>query len=313
MGRYCWNQRTEEGLSKSIEFYQQALSKDSRYALAYAGLADSYALLGSRRLGCVVPSQAMLKAQDAARKALSFDETLAEAHLSLAFVKFQFGWDWPGAEREFRRAIDLNPNSATSHYRYAMFLATISRMSDAATEMKRAQELDPLSPIVLTAQGRLLHFQRRYDDAIECHRRALAIDPNFVEAHFNLAMVYEQKLLFRDAISQFRKVNRLAGARASFWSAGLGHAYGLAGMKKPARNILNQLLLATSPVSQVSPFDIAWVYLGLGEKHATLAWMDKAFAERCSPLVYQNIEPALDPLRPEPQFQNLLHRMKLSH
>ena len=194
-----------------------------------------------------------------------------------------------------------------------MFLATISKMSEAATEMKRAQELDPLSPIVLTAQGRLLHFQRRYDDAIECHRRALAIDPNFVEAHFNLAMVYEQKLLLRDAISQFRKVNRLAGARASFWSAGLGHAYGLAGMKKPARNILNQLLLATSPVSQVSPFDIAWVYLGLAEKDATLAWMDKAFAERCSPLVYQNIEPALDPLRPEPQFQNLLHRMKLSH
>ena len=312
-GRYCWNQRTEEGLSKSIEFYRRALSKDSRYALAYAGLADSYALFGSRRLGGILPSQAMLKAQDAARKALSFDETLAEAHLSLAFVKFQFDWDWPGAEREFRRAIDLNPNSATSHYRYAMFLATISRMSEAATEMKRAQELDPLSPIVLTAQGRLLHFQRRYDDAIECHRRALAIDPNFVEAHFNLAMVYEQKLLFRDAISQFRKVNRLAGARASFWSAGLGHAYGLAGMKRPARNILNQLLIATSPVSQVSPFDIAWVYLGLGEKDATLAWMDKAFAERCSPLVYQNIEPALDPLRPEPQFQNLLHRMKLSH
>lgn len=312
-GRYCWNQRTEEGLSNSIEFYRQALSKDSRYALAYAGLADSYALLGSRRLGGVLPSQAMLKAQDAAKKALSLDETLAEAHLSLAFVRFQFDWDWPSAEREFRRAIDLNPNSATSHYRFAMFLATISRMSEAATEMKRAQELDPLSPIVLTAQGRLLHFQRRYDDAIECHRRALAIDPNFVEAHFNLAMVYEQKLLFRDAISQFRKVNRLAGTGGSFWSAGLGHAYGLAGMKKAARNILSQLLIATSPVSQVSPFDIAWIYLGLGEKDATLAWMDKAFAERCSPLVYQNIEPALDPLRPEPQFQNLLRRMRLSH
>jgi len=312
-GRYCWNQRTEEGLNKSIEFYRLALSKDSRYALAYAGLADSYALLGSRRLGGVLPSQAMLKAQDAAEKALSFDETLAEAHLSLALVKFQFDWDWQSAEREFHRAIDLNPNSATSHYRYAMYLATMSRMREAVLEMNRAQELDPLSPIVSTTQGRLLHFQRRYDDAIECHRKALAIDPNFVEAHFNLAMVYEQKRLFREAISQFRKVNRLAGARASFWSAGLGHAYGLAGMKRPARNILNKLLIATSPLGPVSPFDIAWVYLGLGEKDATLEWMDKAFAERCSPLVYQNIEPALDSLRPEPQFQNLLHRMRLSH
>jgi len=312
-GRYCWNQRTEEGLNKSIEFYRQALSKDSRYALAYAGLADSYALLGSRRLGGFVPSQAMFKAQEAAKKALGLDETLAEAHLSLAFVKFQFEWDWAGAAKEFSRAIDLNPNSATSHYRNGMYLATMSRMSEAMSELNRARELDPLSPIVLTAQGRLLHFQRRYDDAIEWHRKALAISPNFVEAHFNLGMVYEQKSMFPEAISQFGKVRRIAGTRASFWSAGLGHAYGLAGMSKQARNILKQLLEVTSPLSPISPFDIAWVYLGLGEKDAALTWMDKAFAERCTPLVYQDIEPALDPLRSDPRFQNLLQRMKLSH
>ena len=312
-GRYCWNQRTEEGLNKSIEFYRQALSKDSRYALAYAGLADSYALLGSRRLGGIVPSQAMFKAQEAAKKALGLDETLAEAHLSLAFVKFQFEWDWAGAEKEFCRAIDLSPNSATSHYRNGMYLATMSRMSEAMSELNRARELDPLSPIVLTAQGRLLHFQRRYDDAIEWHRKALAISPNFVEAHFNLGMVYEQKSMFPAAISQFGKVSRIAGTRASFWSAGLGHAYGLAGMSKQARNILKQLLEVTSPLSPISPFDIAWVYLGLGEKDAALTWMDTAFAERCTPLVYQDIEPALDPLRSDPRFQNLLQRMKLSH
>ena len=312
-GRYCWNQRTEEGLNKSIEFYRQALSKDSRYALAYAGLADSYALLGSRRLGGIVPSQAMFKAQEAAKKALGLDETLAEAHLSLAFVKFQFEWDWAGAEKEFCRAIDLSPNSATSHYRNGMYLATMSRMSEAMSELNRARELDPLSPIVLTAQGRLLHFQRRYDDAIEWHRKALAISPNFVEAHFNLGTVYEQKSMFPEAISQFGKVSRIAGTRASFWSAGLGHAYGLAGMSKQARNILKQLLEVTSPLSPISPFDIAWVYLGLGEKDAALTWMDTAFAERCTPLVYQDIEPVLDPLRSDPRFQNLLQRMKLSH
>jgi len=312
-GRYWWNQRTEQGLSKSIEFYREALSIDSGYALAYAGLADSYALLGSRRLGGNSPSETMLKARENAKKALCLDETLAEAHLSLAFVKFQFDWDWTGAEKEFRRAINLNPNSATSHYRYAMYLATMSRMSEAVSEMKRAHELDPLSPIILTAQGRLFHFQRRYDNAIECHRKALAIGSNFIEAHFNLGMVYEQKLMFREAISQFSKVTRLCGPRASFWSAGLGHAYGLAGMHKRARNILNHLLETTSPVSATSPFDVAWVYLGLGEKDAALTWMDKAFAEHCSPLVYQDIEPALDPLRPDPRFENLLRRMGLSH
>jgi tetratricopeptide (TPR) repeat protein len=190
-----------------------------------------------------------------------------------------------------------------------MYLATMSRISEAMSEMKRAQELDPLTTIILTAQGRLFHFQRRYDDAIEWHRKALAIDPNFIEAHFNLGMVYEQKLMFREAISHFRKVTRLCGPRASFWSAGLGHAYGLAGMKKRAGNVLNQLLGATSPVSPTSPFDVAWVYLGLGEKDAALTWMDRAFAEHCSPLVYQNVEPALDPLRPDPRFDNLLHRL----
>jgi tetratricopeptide (TPR) repeat protein len=188
----------------------------------------------------------------------------------------------------------------------------MSRVNEAASEMKRARELDPLSPIVLTAQGRLFHFQRRYDESIEWHRRALAMNPNFLEAHFNLAMVYEQKLMFREAVSQFRKVSRLARARASFWSAGLGHAYGLAGMTKSARHILKQLTQATSPVSPVSPFDVAWVYLGLREKDAALIWMEKAFAQRCSPLVYQNVEPALDALRPEPRFQNLVHRIGFS-
>jgi TolB-like protein/Flp pilus assembly protein TadD len=312
-GRYFWNQRTEQGLKKSIECYGQAISEDSAYALGYAGLADSYALLGSRRLGGIVPRQAMLKAKEAARKALHLDQNLAEAHTSLAFVKFQFDWDWEGAAREFRRAIDLNPNSATSHYRYAMYLATMSKMTEAFLEIKRAQELDPLSPIVFTAMGRLLHFQREYDNAIEYHRKALAIDPNFIEAHFNLGMIYEQKAMFREASSQFRKVAGIAGGRSSFWSAGLGHAYALAGMRKQALQILRQLRKLSSPTSSISPFDIAWVYLGLGENDDALTWMEKAFAERCSPLVYQNIEPALDPLRPDPRFQRLLHRIGFSN
>ena len=311
-GRHCWNQRTEEALNQSIEFYTEAISKDSEYALAYSGLADSYALLGSRRLGGIPQREVMIKAKEAAHKALHLDQTLAEAHTALAFVKFQSDWDWEGAEREFRSAIHLNPNSATSRYRYAMYLATMSRMTEAMCEMTRAQELDPLSPIIMTARGRLLHFQRRYDDAIEYHRKALAIDPSFVEAHFNLAMIYEQKSMFREAIAQFQKVIRIAGSPASFWSAGLGHAYGRAGKRQRALKILDQLRTLTSPSSSVSPFDVAWVYLGLSEKEAALTWMEKAFAERCGPLVYQNIEPALDSLRPDRRFQGLLRRMGLS-
>jgi TolB-like protein/Tfp pilus assembly protein PilF len=308
-GLFCWNQRTEAGLQKSIEFYAQAISKDPKYALAYAGLADSYALLGSRRLAGVDPREAMLKAKEAARKAIHLDPTLAEAHASLAFVSFQFDWDWRRAETEFRRAIDLNPNAAITHHRYAMYLATMSRMDEATLEISRAQELDPLSPIIYTARGRVLHFQRDYDAAIAYHRRALAIDPHFVEAHFNLGMIYEQKSMLREAISQFRKVIRFVGKTSSYWSAGLGHAYGLAGMKRQALKILHQLQGLAFPKSSVSPFDIAWVYLGLGEKDAALLWMKKALEERCSPLVYQNVEPALDPLRPDHRFQDLLRRI----
>jgi TolB-like protein/Flp pilus assembly protein TadD len=309
-GRYCWNLRTEEGLAKSVEHYTEAIRQDSGYALAYSGLADSYTLQASRRLGHMDASETMEKARLAANKAISLDQTLAEAHLSLAFVKFQHDWDWKGAENEFLRAIHLNPNSATSHSRYAMYLATMSRTKEATSEIDRAWDLDPLSPIIATAKGRLLHFQRKYDEAIEHHRRALAIEPDFVEAHFNLGMLYEQKGLFREAIAEFSRVIRVGGS-APFWLAGLAHAYGLAGMKTRATKILTDLEIKASHQTDVSPFDIAWVYLGLGDPDAALSWMERALGERCGPLVYQNIEPALDPLRPYPRFKNMLRRIGL--
>lgn len=309
-GRYYWNLRTDDGLIKSIAFYDDAIAADSRYALAYSGRADSYALIGSRRLGEIDSHEAMREAKAAAKKAVALDTTLAEAHLSLAFVKFQFDWDWQGAEKDFRRAIALNPNSAVSHSRYAMYLATRSRMSEAISQIDRARELDPLSPIIPTAKGRLLHFQRKYDEAIEHHRKALAIEPDFVEAHFNLGMIYEQKSMFAEAIAEFRRVIRIAG-RAPFWLAGLGHAYGVAGRKGKAREILRELQLLRSKRSSVSAFDVAWVKLGLNEIDATFEWMERALEERCSPLVYQNIEPGLDILRPDPRFQALLRRIGL--
>jgi len=311
-GRYCWNLRTENGLKKSVEHYMDAIAKEPRYSLAYSGLADSYALLGLRRLGGIDPREAASKARTAARKAIELDQTLAEAHLSLAFVKFQFDWDWKGADREFRRAIDLNPNSATSHYRYAIYLATMSRMNEAMREIDRAWGLDPLSPIIATAKGRLFHFQRKYDQAIEHHRKALAMDPNFVEARFNLGLVYEQKHMFGEAIAEFLQAIRISGG-ASLWWAALGHALALAGRKNQARRIRKELEESGTRLRNVSPFDLAWICLGLGDTDATFEWMERAFEERSSPLVYQNVEPALDRLRRDPRFQHLLNRLGLSH
>ena len=310
-GRYCWNLRTEDGLKKSVEHFTDAITKDPLYALAYSGLADSYALLGLRRLGDIDPTDAMLKAKTAAKKAIVLDQTLAEAHLSLALVKFQFDWDWKGANKEFRRAIDLNPNSATSHYRYAIYLATMSRMNEAMREIDRAWSLDPLSPIIATAKGRLLHFQRKYDEAIEHHRKALAMDPSFVEARFNLGLVYEQKEMFGEAISEFRRAIRISGG-ASLWWAALGHALALAGRKNQARRIRRKIEELGRRQGTVSPFDLAWICLGLGNSDETFDWMERALKERSSPLLYQNIEPALDPLRSDPRFQDLLKRIGLA-
>jgi TolB-like protein len=312
-GRYSWNLRTENGLLHSIDCYLEATSHDPQYALAFSGLADSYALLGNRRLGNIPPEESILKAKSAASRALELDSNLAEAHLSLAMLHFQYDWDWAVAEEGFRTAIRLNPNAATSHHRYAMYLATMNRMSDARVQMERARILDPLSPIIATATGRLLHFQRKYDEAIEWHRRALAIDPEFIEARFNLGMIYEQKLMFQEAISEFRKVIRMGGENAAFWSAGLGHAYALAGMKDEAREILRELQKVTAERRTISPFDIAWVRLGLKEMDAALWWMEKAVEEHCGALVYQNIEPALDVLRTNSRFQRLLTRIGLPH
>jgi tetratricopeptide (TPR) repeat protein len=294
-------------LKNSVEHYTDAIAKDPLYALAYCGLADSYALLGLRRLGGIDPRDATSKARTAAAKAIELDQTLAEAHLSLAFVKFQLDWDWKGADREFRRAIDLNPNSAISHYRYAIYLGTMSRMNEAMREIDRAWSLDPLSPIIATSKGRLLHFQRKYDEAIEHHRKALAMDPNFIEARFNLGLVYEQKEMFGEAISEFQRAIRISGG-ASLWWGALGHALALAGRKNQARRIRREI----EELGNVSPFDLAWICLALGDIDETFEWMERAFEERSSPLVYQNIEPALDPLRPDPRFRDLLNRIGFS-
>jgi len=311
-GRHCWNQRTEEGLNQSIEFYTEAISKDPGYALAYSGLADSYALLGSRRLGGIPPHEVMVKAKEAASKALHLDQTLAEAHTALAFVRFQSDWDWAGAEREFRSAIDLNPNSATSRYRYAMYLATMSRMREAMSEMKRAQELDPLSPNQKSMIGSVQYYARRYDAAEEQYRQLIHSDPDIPGPHLRLYDIYSRTGKESEAVAELQKGLALQGAEelaaalpARYSSSGFG------AVKKFALQEQIRLLTEASKQDYISPIALATNYAVLGEKDKAFEWLEKAYEEHAPGLLDLDLDPDYDNLHTDKRFQNLLRRINI--
>ena len=304
-GRYFWNKRTEEGLKKGIEFFGQALEKDPGYALAYTGLADCYNLLAN--FDFLPLKEGFPKAKEAATKALELDETLAEGHASLGYFKENHEWDWPGAEREYKRAIELNPNYATAHQWYSEHLAVAGRQDAATVEIKRAQQLDPLSLIINTVAGIELHWARRYDQAFEQLRRALEMDPNFALAHYWLGQTYEQKGQWESAIAEHQK-GRAALGGGGFALASLGHAYAAAGKRDDARRILtdlNQLRKA----AYVSPYAIGVIHVALGERAQALQWLQRAYEDRDVRMVEIRVDPRLDPLRSDPRFQDLLRRM----
>jgi tetratricopeptide (TPR) repeat protein len=237
-GRYLWNRRTGETLQRAAEYFQQAIDKDPSYALAWAGLADCYAVYGF--YGVLPPKEANPKAKEAAIRALALDDTLAEAHATLAFVKTSYDWDWPSAEREFKRAIELNPNYATAHQWYSNLLDGTGRVDEAIAEAKRAQEADPVSPIISTATGQALYFARRHDQAIEPLRKALEMDPSFWLAHRLLAMVYEQSGRYEEAIAEGQKALSLTEGAPSGLAV-LGHAYAAAGRRADAQKVVTEL------------------------------------------------------------------------
>ncbi len=307
-GRYYWNKRTEEGFKKGVEYFQQAIEKDPNYALAYAGLADSYAIAGIP-LSPMSPSERMAKAKAAALKALEIDDTIAAAHTSLAFIEHRFDWDWRGAEREFKRAIELNPNYATAHQWYAFFLATMGRMDEAIAEAKLAQQIDPLSLVMNSALGRVYHFARQYDRAIDQFRKTIEMDPNFASAHFDIAASYVEKRMYAEGIAEFQKGLAISG-RNSIYFADLGWAQARAGHIREAMKILNQLE-ESSRQSYVSPFSFALVYIGLGDKDRAFTWLEKEYEQRGNPVVFLKAEPLFDPLRSDPRFQDLLRRVGL--
>jgi eukaryotic-like serine/threonine-protein kinase len=306
-GLFYWNKWTEADFKKAADYFTQAVQKDSRYALSYAGLADTYSLLGDA--GYLPPSEAWPKAKAAAMQALEIDDTLAEAHTSLALVKEHFEWDWTGAETEFRRAIELNPNSATTHHWYGDYLANMGRSEEGLRETKRAQELDPLSLIINTTLGWQLYLARRSDQAIEQLHKVLDIDARFTPARRVLEEVYAQTGRQKEAVEEREKVVSVSGSPELATS--IAEDFSKLGYKGVQQSWLDGLT-EISKHGYVSSYSIAEGYMRLGQKEKALDWLEKAYQEHDSGLVSIAVEPMFDPIRASSRFVDIVRRMKLS-
>jgi tetratricopeptide (TPR) repeat protein len=307
-GRFYWNKRTVDALQIARAYFEQATQKDPHYALAYAGLADAYDVLGSGVAAALPPREAMRHAREAANRAIQLDETLAEGHTSLAGIKFSFDWDWQGAETEFRRAIELNPNDVTAHYWYAQLLLALGRWDESMTSINKATQLDPNLPQLASFRGAIFHNRRRYHIAINEEQKALALDPGHFVPHFDLGRGYEQLGIYGQAANEFQKALELSGNDLTT-SASLAHVYAISGKKSKAERILNTLK-QKSAKNNLS-YQIAEIYIGLGDKDQAFQWLDKAYQDRSEWLTWIAIEPKLDPIRADPKFERLLRRMNL--
>ncbi len=306
-GRFYWNKRTAEGLKKGIEYFQRAIESDPGYALAYAGLADSYNILVS--YSALAPHDAFPKAKEAATRALEIDGKLAEAHTSLAFVKFGYDWDWTGAERGFKQAIQLNPGYAFAHNFYAVLLSARGRFDEAFVHIKNAHELDPLSLPINTNLGWLLYLARRYDEAIEQYLKTIDLDEGFRLAHRRLAQTYEQNQRYSEADAEFQKAAALSGEDIELLSA-RGHFYAVVGETNEAHEVLTQLE-EFAKSRYVPSYLAARIYLGLGDIDRMFELLEKACNERYGYLAYLDVEPMFDGIRMDPRFEELVHRVGL--
>jgi TolB-like protein/Tfp pilus assembly protein PilF len=305
-GRYFWNRRTETALTTGLRYFREAVRLDPNFAEAYAGVADSYALLGL--YGLLPPKEAFPPAEEAAKKALDMNDGLAEAHATLGFVYFYYAWNGLAAEKEFRRALDSNPNYAMAHSWNGQDLATMDRMSEALAETELAQQDDPLSLIVSSNAGLIFLVAGRYGQAIETLNKALEIDPTFPRAHFRLGNVYEKEGMPEKAISEFEQAVQLSGGDCSYQGA-LGHAYAVAGNGQQARKILD-LLKKRSRQQYVPAYAIALIYAGLKDKDHAFEWLDKAYNDRSASMALLKVDPALNSLHSDARFTELARRVK---
>ena len=310
-GRFYWNKRNEEAMRKSLEYYQQAIEKDPNFALAFSGLADTYNLLGAAEAsGGIPPNEAMPKAKAAALRALEIDDTLAEPHVSLAHVKYYYDRDWATAEREYNRAIELNPNYPTAPHWYAVYLMSAGRFDEALAKIRRAQELDPLSLPINMTLGWVLLNARQYDQSAEQLRKTLEMDPNFLLAHHRLGLVYEQQGKYDEAIAEFKQVVTLSPGKP-LGIASLAHAYALFGKRAEAQKGLAELQ-ELSKQRYVSSVSIALIYAALGDKDQAFAWLEKADEAHDANLTRLKVDPRFDSLRSDPRFTALMRRLGLA-
>lgn len=308
-GRYYWNRRTTAAMKESCEYFQAAIDKDPTYAVAYAGLADCYNLLGYYDYR--PPAETFALGKAAAQKALQIDQSLAEAHASLAYDKHYYDFDWTGAEREYKKAIELNPNYATAHHWYSLYLSEVGRFEEARAEIRRALELDPLSPIISNTIGAVYFRSREYDQAIQQLRRLLEADPNFVVAHDLLGQCYMQKGMYDAAITEFQKAKTLDPGDASKILLEIGEAHALAGRKTEAENMLKEVK-NISELKYVPPYLMAQFYACMGEKDMAFEWLQRSFLGHDRTLTALGFDPQLDNLRSDPRFADLLRRLSLS-
>jgi serine/threonine-protein kinase len=306
-GRYCWNQRSGSAIAEAIGYFEQAIAEDPGYALAYTGLADCYALALDYR--AVPVSEGMKRAREQAEKALALDDTLAEAHTSLAWVTFIHEWDWPGAERHFRRAIELDPRYATARQWYSWFLAAQGRLPEALAQGKAAAELDFASVSIRRSMAWLHYYARRPEHGIEHLQRALDMNPTAMETHLILGLLLTQLGRYDEAEAALSDVVLTAGVDTHAMAA-LAHIAVLRGNRDEALR-LSGLLLEMQQTRYVSPTDLARMHIALGDYDEAFAMIERAREERRGWLAYLRVEPLLDPLREDPRFGMLLRKMKL--
>jgi len=310
-GRYHANQTTAAELEKGIEYFRQAIDKDPGYALAYAGLADSYSALGGGWM-YLAPTDSFPKAKAAAMKALQLNDTLAEAHAALAYVDF-FDWDWPSAEQEFKRAIELNPNSALSHDRYAECLKTRLRFSESIAEAQRAQELDPLSPELVSQLGNVYLMARRYDESIAQYQKALDLNPNLPVVRAMLATAYAMKRMYPQALAEYDKIagqDKVTAAGNQFVAGTLGWVYAVSGRRADALKIAQEF----KDLSVHAYVDFYWsgvIHAGLGDKDEAFRLLEKSYQEHAATMPYLAVDPFWYGMRTDPRFAELLRRVGL--
>ena len=305
-GRYRSSQRTPSALLDAVTHFHQASTTDPGFALAFSGLADCYALLGVYH--ALQTSEAFPKAKVAAARALAIDDSLAEAHTTLAFVKTHYEWDWSGGAAEYRRAIELNPSYATAHHWYAINLMSTGRSDESIRQILRAQELDPLSPIISTDVAEMFYWAGQNDRAVAQARKTLELHPHYPMAHGLLGWAYAQNGQFREALSEFRKAQATSDDPAS--RLGLGYVSALAGNTDDARRILLELK-DLSTTKYVSPHHFAVMYAALGERDDAFDWLERAYEDRVVQLNWLKIDPRFRNLRADPRFKDLLRRLSL--